>query len=191
MKKARILLLLAAFAGMPVFAAKPQIQWDPNYDFSAVRTFQWKPTPAISLRDTDPFLHSRIVNAIEYELTAFGLTEVENDPDVYVTYHSTTETNTRLTSTSVGYSFGRYGLGGWRYYGYGVAGPIVTSTTVTQVERGALVVDVVDARTDQLVWRGTVKDITVSDSPQTTQRNVVTAIERMAKQYRKLRAREN
>jgi len=180
---------LTVVAGAPAFGAKPQIQWDPEYDFSTVSTFQWREPPEISLERSDPFLHSRIVNAVEYELTGFGLTEIDVAPDVYVTYHSSTETDVRITSTSVGYGFGSYGLGGWGHYGYGFGGPISTTSRATEIERGTLVVDVVDADTNDLIWRGSASGIVISDDPQKTQRNVVRTIEKMAKQHRKLRAR--
>ena len=190
MKPRALLALLAALVAAPALASKPRIQWDPDYDFSAVSTFQWQTPPEASLERSDPFLHSRIVNAIEYELTGYGLTEVEENPDVYVTYHLSTQRDVTLQSGAIGYSFGGYGLGHWRYFGYGRMGPIITSTRVIEVERGTLVVDVWDARLDQLVWRGSVSNITISDNPMKTQRNAEKAIEAMAKQYRKLRARE-
>jgi hypothetical protein len=174
----------------PALAAKPQIQWDPEYDFSGVSTFQWREPPEASLADSDPFLHSRIINAINYELTEFGLTEVSAEPDVFITYHSSTQTDVRITSTSVGYGFGSYGRGSWGYYGYGFGGPVATTSRATEVERGTLMVDVVDSASNELVWRGSIDDIVLSDNPEKTQRNVVSAIEKMAKQYRKLRARE-
>ena len=190
MMKSAAAATLAAVLATPALAAKPQIQWDPEYDFSAITSFQWREPPEASLEQSDPFLHSRIVNAVEYELTEFGLTEDADDPDVYVTYHSSTETDLRITSTSVGYGFGSYGMGGWGYYGYGFGGPVTTTSRATEIERGTLMIDVVAADSNELIWRGSVTDIVISDSPQKTQRNVVRAIEKMAKQYRKLRARE-
>ena len=180
---------LAVFLCGPALAAKPQIQWDPDYDFSTITTFQWREPPEFSLADSDPFLHSRIINAVDYELTGYGLTEVDVDPDVFVIYHSSTETDVRITSTSVGYGFGSYGMGGWGYYGYGFGGPVATTSRATEVERGTLLIDVIDADSNSLIWRGRVTDIVISDNPEKTQRNVVRAIEKMAKQYRKLRAR--
>jgi len=186
-----LVLLGAALMTAPAYAAKPQIQWDPDYDFSAVSTFQWRAPNGESLERSDPFLHSRIVAAIEYELTGYGLTEVQSAPDVFVTYYASTDTDVRLESSSIGYGFGRYGTGRWGYYGYGATFPVATSTRVVEIERGTLVVDVWDADTNELVWRGSVSDISVSDNPQKTQANAEKAIEKMAKQYRKLRAREN
>jgi len=68
--------LLAVLVATPVFAAKPQIQWDTEYDFSTIKTFQWQDHAGESLKESDPFLHGHIVNAIEFELSKSGLTEV-------------------------------------------------------------------------------------------------------------------
>jgi Domain of unknown function (DUF4136)/Protein of unknown function (DUF1254) len=76
------------------------------------------------------------------------LTEVESNPDVVVTYYATSETQLRLQTDSYGYGWGGYGRGGWGYYGYGVGGPFSTTTRVTEYERGTLVVDIVDAQSN-------------------------------------------
>jgi len=185
---ASLLILIVA----PAFAAKPQIQWNPDYDFSTIKTFQWRDPPGDSLAKSNPFLHSHIVNAIEYQLTQNDLTEVTANPDVYVTYAASTEKDIRLDSTSFGYGFGGYGMGHWGMYGYHVSGPIgpvQTTTRVVEVERGTLVVDIVAASSNELIWRGTASGITVSDDPAKMRRNVEKAIVAMAKQARKLQAR--
>jgi len=183
---------LALLAASAFAASKPQIQWDPDYDFSQISTFAWQPSAGESLEQSDPFLHEHIINTIEFQLTNYGFTEVESNPDVLVTYYSSTDTNVRLDSTSFGYGFGGYGMGGWGYYGYGMGGPVLTqtSTRVVEYERGTLVVDIIDPSEDQLVWRGTVSDIVITDNPAKMQKNVTKAIEKMAKQAQKLRARE-
>lgn len=183
------LSLFVSLCVVPAQAAKPQIQWNPAYDFASVRTFAWRSPPEASLEQSNPFLHSRIVNAIEHELSGGGLTEVASNPDVFVTYHASTETDVSLQSTSTGYGFGGYGTTSWGSYGYRT-GPIVTDTRVVEVERGTLVVDIWDAGSSELVWRGTVSGITVSDKPEKNESNAVKAIEKMAAQYRKLRERE-
>ena len=181
--------LLAVTVGAPAFAAKPQIQWNDDYDFSSVRTFQWQAPPADSLAETDPFLHSRIVNTIEYELTGYGLTEVDASADVYVTYHASSRRDVNLESDTIGYSYGAYGTDRWGLYGFREIDPVVTSTRIIEVQRGTLVVDIVDAATDELVWRGTATDIVVSDDPAKNQKMAEKVIRAMAKQSRKLRER--
>ncbi|MGD8809656.1 MAG: DUF4136 domain-containing protein [Gammaproteobacteria bacterium] len=189
----RLSVVPIALLATSVFAAsKPQIQWDPDYDFSQVGTFAWQPSAGESLEQSDPFLHEHIINTIEFQLTSHGLTEVDSNPDVLVTYYSSTDTNVRLDSTTFGYGFGGYGRGSWGYYGYGMRGPVVasTSTRVVEYERGTLVIDIIDPGLDELVWRGTVSDIVISDNPQKMQKNITKAIEKMAKQADKLRRRE-
>ena len=67
--------LLSALIALPVYAAKPQIQWNKAYDFSMVKTFKWQPPASPSLAETNPFMHKYIEDAIEAELTKVGLME--------------------------------------------------------------------------------------------------------------------
>lgn len=185
------ILIAAGLAAAPAYAAKPQIQWNSDYDFAAVSSFAWKESPgSASLAQSDPFLHSHIVNAIEYQLTGSGLTEVESNPDVLVTYYGSTDTEVRLQSDSYGYGWGGYGGAGWGYYGYGRVGPVSTTTRVVEYERGTLVIDVIDASSNELVWRGTAADLSVSDNPEKNKKTITKAIEKMVKQSEKLRIRE-
>lgn len=187
MKIHTIVLALAAFAAAPAFAAKPQIQWDEAYDFSTIKSFQWDNSPE-SLEAKNPFMHSRVVAAIENQLTAVGLTKVQANGDVHVTYHTSTEQQVRLNSTSYGYGFGGYGGVGWGHYGYGYGGPVSTTTSVDTYEEGTLVVDIWASASKQLIWRGTATRV-FSDDIDKAERQVVDIIEQMGAQSKKLRAR--
>jgi hypothetical protein len=179
------LFICCTVLAAPAFAAKPQIQWNESYPFESIETFQWQSTPDSSLAEREPFIHSRIVTTIEYHLTGSGLTRVESDPDIYITYHTSTDSNVRLRSNSYGYGFSGYGRGGWGYYGYGMTGPISTTTDVIEYVEGTLVVDIWDADSRELVWRGSVTR-TLSDDISKVEKDIVKAIEAMAKQGRKL-----
>ena len=72
MRTQAVMGLLVGLIALPVYAAKPQIQWNEEYDFDAIETFQWQATPNSSLEERNPFMHSRIVAAIEYEITSGG-----------------------------------------------------------------------------------------------------------------------
>jgi hypothetical protein len=181
------LVALAALAATPAFAAKPQIQWDESYDFSTIKTFQWDNSPE-SLEGKNPFMHSRVVAAIENELTAVGLTKVQANGDVHVTYHTSMEQQVRLNSTSFGYGFGGYGGVGWGHYGYGYGGPVSTTTSVDTYEEGTLVVDIWDSDTKTLIWRGTATRV-FSENVEKAEAQVVEIIEKMGAQSKKLRAR--
>ena len=189
MRTLRAAIIVSALTVTAAHAQRPQIQWNEEYDFAAVETFQWQTTPGSSLASVNPFMHSRVVATIEYELTDW-LTEVSSDPDVYVTYHTSSQDKVRLQTNSWGYGFGGYGRGRWDYYGYGYGGPVASTTTVHEYEEGTLVVDIWDAASQELVWRGTVSRV-FSQNVERAERQVVKAIQRMAKRGRQLWERAN
>lgn len=182
-------VLAASAITLSAHAVKPQIQWNSEYAFQNVKTFAWQETPETSLERRNPFMHSLIKNTIEGELAASGLTQVESNPDVYVNYHASTSTSVELRSDSYGYGFGAYGMGSWGYYGVRPIGPVSTTTRVVEYDMGTLVVDIWDAATEELVWRGEVTD-SLPDSTQKTEKTIVKAIEKLAAQGRKLWGRE-
>ena len=80
--------------------------------------------------------------------------------------------NLRIDGFSSG--FGPFGLGPDRY----------GSATVQPVLVGALVVDITDARTRALVWRGMASgDIKPSDKPEQRDKKLAKATEKMFKNY--------
>jgi hypothetical protein len=179
--------LLSAFA-LSAQAQKPAIQWNNQYDFGAVETFAWQTTDQ-TLQEQNPFMHSLIKNTLEAELATSGLTQVDANPDVWVNYHASSTTEVQLRSDSYGYGFGAYGMGGWGYYGMGSMGSVSTTTRAVEYQRGTLIVDIWDAATKELVWRGEVSD-TLPDNPQKAEKLVVRAIGKMADQGRKLWQKE-
>jgi hypothetical protein len=73
-----------------------------------------------------------------------------------------------------GYSYPRYPYGGW--YGGQV--------DVYQYNEGTLIVDIVDAKTNQLVWRGTAtKTIDESASPEQREANLKEVVSRIFEKY--------
>lgn len=184
------LLALGALVASPANAQKPQIQWDKNYDFSKVKTFQWQQPSSPSLADENPFMHKFIEESIETELKNVGFVETSDNPDVYVTYHGSVNTEVSYRSSSFGFSVGSYGMGPWGGMSGVAAGPTHTTTREVETKKGTLIVDIVDAKEKQLVWRGTSSGILISDSQEKTEKAVGDAIRDMAKQNRKLRAKE-
>ena len=161
--KFRVLIVIVLFmiAG-PVFAQQIHIDYDKDYDGSGIKTFAWAETSKTSVAEANPLLHSRILNGIEYYLTLGGAREVESDPDVYVTYHASTRDQIVVNTTSWGYGYPR----GWGYYGgRSYHSGVPSTTTVNTYKRGTLVVDVWDAETKQLVWRGVASNISVYEDP--------------------------
>ena len=144
-------------------------------DFSKYKTFAYKDTE-LSISDTQPLAHERLVNAIRRELEAKGLKEVSSNPDLYVTYYGEDKENIVLDTTHFGYGYGP----GW--YWHGGMGMGSTTTRVRTYTTGTLVVDLWDAKAEQLVWRGTASD-TVSDNEEKNARKIQTVLRKMFEKY--------
>ncbi len=191
----RVFILLAAvlFVG-PASAQKIYIDYDMDYDRSTIKTYAWMETQETSVKDSDPLLHSRIVSGIEHNLTLGGLIEADSDPDIYVTYHGSSKEELSVNTTSIGVGYpsgwghGPYGgYGG--YYGshYGGMYGGTASTTVTSYQIGTLVIDVWDADTEKLIWRGMAANIVLTENPNKMAKKIDKALRKMVKKWQKVK----
>jgi hypothetical protein len=156
-----LLLLLAALALLAACSSvRVHTDHAEDVDFSRFRTFQYQ-DGANTLAASDPLAHQRIVTSLRRNMTAAGLTEVDTDPDVRVTYHGSTDRQIEFRTTYTGGSnWGRSHWGSPRS-GMGFSSSTTRPTTVTQ---GTLVIDVWEVAPNQLVWRSVVTR-SLSDNP--------------------------
>jgi hypothetical protein len=83
--------------------------------------------------------------------------------------------------------------GGWGMYGGGYRGGYrggyvgTTTTTVRSYQTGTLVVDVWDAKSEKLVWRGTATNISVSDNPTKMKKKIDKALKKMTDKWAKIK----
>lgn len=129
-------------------------------DFSQYRVYQWHPdgitqNAALDAMGGDIFA-ARIKRVTEETLAARGMRQGP-DPDFYVNYSVITEERVSINTYN---TYGGYGPG-WGYYGYGYGawGVGGSQTLVNYYTEGAIVIDVVDAASNQLVWRGTADSV--------------------------------
>jgi hypothetical protein len=186
MKSVLLTLTLMLLAG-PAFAQKIYIQYDPEYKTGDIKTFAWKKTEETSVAAKNPLLHSRILNGIEYYLSLGGGHEVASDPDVWVTYHTSSEEKVVLNTDHWGYGYPSR----WGYYGrpYSYGGYATATTTVSTYEKGTLVVDVWDAKSDQIIWRGIAANITVVDNPVKMEKKIDKALKKMVGEWQEIKAK--
>ncbi len=178
-------LVLAAGA-VPASAQKVYIDYDRSVDFDQYKTFAWARTTETSLEDTSPLMHSQVKNSIEALLSQGGLTQVESDPELYVTYHTEERDEMRLDTTNWGYGFG----GGWGWDPYWDWGPGWTSSTTRAYNytRGTLILDIWDAEKKELIWRATAEAV-AKDNPQKAAKQVDKAVRKMGKKWQKMYGR--
>jgi len=181
-----VLLLVAA----PCFAQKVQIDYDQGYDFSKIKTFSWYKTEETSLAQQSPLTHSRVVNGIEHYLSEGGLIEVESDPDVYVTYHTSSQEEVSFNTTSFGYGYpGSWywggGWGGMGGMGMGGMGMGTSTTSVNTYETGTLIIDIWDAKKKEMVWRGSMS-ATIPAKPQKLDKKIDSGLRKLVEKWRKM-----
>jgi hypothetical protein len=160
-------LSLAALVGLAACSTlSVHTDYDPAAPFHNYRTYSWHDDAPVA----NQLLDRRIVAAVDKELTAKGLKRVDSGGDVFATYHGAVDK--RMDISTVG-----YGYGGW-YGPYG--GVSSTHTSVNEIPTGTLIVDLVDAKSNQMVWRGTAEDdLRSSSSPEQAQQRVDDAVKEM------------
>ena len=143
-------------------------------DFAQYRTFDWGPADALPTGDPrldrDPFFQDHLQGALEKGFSGKGFERVSaGTPDLLIHYHANISRRIDVNR-----------LDSERGYCHGDDCQVRT----VEVEAGTLVVDVVDARTNRLVWRGwaqhSVKDML--DDRDTMEQKINEAVTRMLEQ---------
>ncbi len=121
-------------------AVEVKIDFDPGVDFSGFRTIGWlEGSPA-----EDEELERRIHAAIERELVPLGIHEVREDPDLFIVTHASMDMEKEIDVTKFDY---------WLEY-QGWKRPMAVTEDSWSTGMGVLIVDLLDAGTGRLVWRG-------------------------------------
>jgi hypothetical protein len=157
MKKGIALLAMLIVLGLLAGCSSKRVVFDysESADFTQFRTFQYESTNT-TLEAQNQLIHTRIVEAIRRNMTASGLTEVDNDPDVYVSYYGSTSEEVRLNTTYMGYS--NWSSGHRHSRSRSSMGMSSSTTTATTLTTGTLLIDIWDAQENVLIWRGEVSD---------------------------------
>jgi hypothetical protein len=173
-------LLIAVLAGLLVGCSSLRVTTDyaEGTDFSGFRTFTYRDSEG-SVAASSPLVHRRIVNAIKQGMTSSGLAEVDENPDVYVTYYGSTDQRLHFHTTYSGVDTWSGSSRSRHRAGFGVTSSTTRPTTVTQ---GTLVIDVWDASRDAMIWRG-VATSPLSSSPERNTRTIHRAVERAFRDF--------
>jgi hypothetical protein len=151
------------------FAQQVKTDFDHQANFSQYKTYSWQEIkPANSLWD------ARIKSAVDAQLAAKGWTQVESGGDVAIVAIETTHTERTLQTFYDGMG------GGWRWRGFGGMGE--ATTTEMDYKEGTLLLDMYDAKTKQLIWRGSAED-TVSNKEETNEKNLNKGVAKMFKKF--------
>ena len=160
------LLMLPAIAA----AQDVKIDFDKAFDFSTVTTYSIK----IGTPWGNDLSQRRVLTEFDEAIAGKGWKKVdEGQANIQVILHGATQTK---RNASTHYS----GMGGYGYRGFGGMG--TASTVVNEYTVGMLVVDMFDAKSKNLVFRGTAED-EISDNPDKNAQRLEKAATKMFKNF--------
>lgn len=171
--------------GLPLVAAAQQVRanWSKDAPFAQYKTYEWVESEATN----HPFYRQYVGEYVNYTLTKKkGMQQVSGsqNPDLYVTYHFTTHMTTDMDT--YGYGFGG-GWGGWGWggmgMGMGMGGMNYSQTRLQRRVEGYLTLDLIDARTRKIVWRGEAMEDDVTRSGDAEEKQVAHSIYKMLDRY--------
>jgi hypothetical protein len=140
--------------------------YDRGANFGQYKTFSFE-----KVQTENPLWVDRIESALSAQLTEKGLLQVASGGDVAVVAVGLTNTQEQLNTFYNGFG------GGWRFRSFGDS-----TTDVETYKVGTLVVDLFDAKTKTLLWRGSASD-TVSNKSADNIKNLDKGVQKMFAKY--------
>lgn len=146
-----------------------QTDFDHQANFSQYKTYSWE-----AIKGANSLWDARIKEAVNAQLAAKGWTQVDSGGDVCIVAMKTSQTQRTLQTFYDGLG------GGWGWRGFGGFGE--STTTEQDYKEGTLVIDLYDAKTKQLIWRGSSED-TVSSKAEKNEKNLDKGVAKMFKDF--------
>lgn len=140
--------IISILSILALAACSPEIRvysdHDPDYNVRNFSTVDWGQQSGIEA-NRNPLHYNelndkRIKSAILKELSSRGYSRTEEDPDLVIHYHIIIDDQSVVTTEPYGYFYGPY----W----------MRMQTHVYSYREGTLIIDLMDPKTNNLVWRG-------------------------------------
>jgi hypothetical protein len=162
-------MALASLCATASFAQQVKTDFDRSIGFSQYKTYSF-----IKVNTQNPLWVDRIKAAVNSALAAKGWMQVDSGGDVAITAMEMTKDHRTLNTY-----YDNFGGGwGWRFGG-GFGGGFGDATTTEDTYKvGTLVVDLFDANTKKLIWRGSSSE-TLSDKSDKNIKNLDKGVEKM------------
>lgn len=166
-KNIRVLLVLFSISLLSACSGtKNTFDYDSSADFSQIKTYQWNHQASKAFAKANPLIDKRIITAIEDNLTRKGVMKAES-ADIKVSYTVGFEKKLKTggLSAGVGMSVGKSNRGNIS---------LSSGNQIKQTIEGTLIVDMVDTKNGDLIWRSTtVKPVKDRDaSPEDSKKRI-------------------
>jgi Domain of unknown function (DUF4136) len=163
------ILVVLLFAASVVMAQDVTHNFMPGTDFSKFHTYKWVNVEGGA--HPNQIVDAQIKQSVDSQLASKGLTKTDSDKaDLYVGYQVAVDQEKQWNA---------YGMGGGVRWGGGMG-----TATQSTINVGALVLDMYDPSTKQLVWTGkATKTLDPSSNQEKNQKNLNKAMAKLLKDY--------
>jgi hypothetical protein len=169
MKKQTIPFLAVLLLGVCVLLfADVKTDYDHQANFDQYHTYSW-----LRVQAGNQLWQDRITRDVDHALQSKGWQKVDNGGNAGVTAFGSTQNQQTLDTFYDGFG------GGWFWRGFG---PDMATTTVVNTPVGTLNVDIFDASTKHLLWRGTASN-TLSGDPEKNEKKLASTVDDMFKHF--------
>jgi len=170
-------LFTILFLSVSAFAQDVSFNFDQTVDFTKYKTYHWEKHP--NSADIDQLTVTQLATAFDAELARKGLKRMEQGAtDLAIVFQLAVKNEKELTTFSSGYGMGPGWGGSW----YGGSG--TTTTSVNNITVGTVALDVYDASSKKLVWRGVAtKTLDTGAKPDKRQKNMAKGAAKLLKNY--------
>jgi len=173
-----VILFVVSMSGCAP-SLKVSSDFDRSADFSGYKTFGVFNLKSIG--SVSELNAGRIVNAINMQMEAKGYRPVASNPDLMINAVTILKEKQQVSSTTNYYGYG----GMYRPYGYwGAPMTGYTSVNTYTYKDGSLVIDVVDAKTNKMIWQGT-GNSTIDKAPKNPDELIQSAVKKIMEDYPK------
>jgi hypothetical protein len=168
MRKRAVPILVTGILGMcALLFADVKVDYSHHVNFAQYKTYSW-----IKVQASSQLWQDRIKTDVDAALQAKGWREVPNGGDARLTAFGSTQNQKTLQTF-----YDNLG-GGW-FWG-GMDG--MSTTTVENTPVGTLVLDIFDAQSKKLIWRGVATD-TLSGDAEKNAKKLHNAVDDMFKHF--------
>lgn len=133
-----IAVLLILLGAISVSAQKVSVGADPGMDLTKYKTYAWE-----NVASANPIANEIVRSSVDSELAAKGLKKVDTDPELTVVVFGSTNSDVHVSNPS------------WSPSLNSIATGVAVGSQSWLVTKGTLVVDLIDRKTKDSVWRGT------------------------------------
>ena len=166
-------VLLILLATVSVSAQKVSVGADPSVDLTKFKTYGWS-----NVASANPIANQIVVSAVDTQLAAKGLTRVDTNPELTVVVFGSSVSDVHVSNPS------------WAPSLNSIATGVAVGSQSWLITKGTLVIDLLDAKTNNSVWRGTATD-TLDRGPtgdkakdaKTLEKPIRNAVKKMFKQF--------